>query len=250
MRATHHRNTTIRWTRFKNNQKKGALLARASFFTHPQPPMLLFPLLRPSQLRHAHLNTRPSSTGLGTVMRSRCAQRVLAHVLHSLQPHGRSGWPSCTASRCPCGWSTPHILSIHGLVLQEAAERSHVCAEDPNVRGVFVSHPHPITRLRPFRCSTNKGGAMEEKEKPAAQQTQDGARSSNATHVATEDRAMRAAQTQPQRKGRSAYNSTPRSFTFPDGTAQRLTAGRGAVHEIRSPPSAAGWSAPNTRGTA
>ncbi|ESS61209.1 hypothetical protein TCDM_11211 [Trypanosoma cruzi Dm28c] len=96
--------------------------------------MLLFSPLRPSQARHAHLNTRPSSTGLGTVMRPRCAQRVLAHVLHALQPHGRPGWPSCTASRLPCGWSTPHILSIHGLVLQEAAERSHVCADDANVR--------------------------------------------------------------------------------------------------------------------
>ncbi|RNC33034.1 hypothetical protein TcCL_Unassigned04305 [Trypanosoma cruzi] len=29
--------------------------------------LLLFPLLRPSQARHAHFNTRPSSTGLGIV---------------------------------------------------------------------------------------------------------------------------------------------------------------------------------------
>ncbi|EKF27581.1 hypothetical protein MOQ_008690, partial [Trypanosoma cruzi marinkellei] len=59
-----------------------ALLATAPFPTLPQSLLLSFPLLRPSQTRHSHFNTHPSSTGLGivgpsqhtqSVMRSRCA---------------------------------------------------------------------------------------------------------------------------------------------------------------------------------
>ncbi|RNC44286.1 hypothetical protein TcCL_NonESM05965, partial [Trypanosoma cruzi] len=160
---------------------------RAPFLTLPQSPLLLFPLLRSSQARHAHFNTRPSSTGLrivgpsqhtqpscapaapqrtpappsrtapcphnrrhapahnthsATVSWRLCstimsnAKRVLAHVLHALQPHadqaGRHALHLVVLVVLVVG-ADPRSLSIHGLLLQETAERCHMYGRS-NVR--------------------------------------------------------------------------------------------------------------------
>ncbi|KAF5216517.1 hypothetical protein ECC02_010711 [Trypanosoma cruzi] len=102
----------------------------------------------------------------------RSTQLVLAHVLHALQP------PADPPHRHALHLvvlivlgADPPILSIHVLVLQEAAEGSHVCVKDPKVRGVVVSHPRSVPRTSPHPPIAHTQGRCHGREREVRRKT-------------------------------------------------------------------------------
>ncbi|KAF5215004.1 hypothetical protein ECC02_012344 [Trypanosoma cruzi] len=304
MRVTHHNNNwvgAVQQQSKNNNQRINP--RRAPFLTPPQSLLLLFPLLSPSQARHAHSSTRPSSTGLGIVGPShrtqpscapaapqrtppppspaapcpprpsqsppchrhaqhtqrhnvvpplfandeRSTQRVLAHVSHALQPHADQ--PHRHAPHLVVlvvGADTP-ILSIHGLVLQEAAEGSHVCVEDPNARGAVGSHPRSVPRTSPLPPIAHTQGRCHGREREVRRTTHAQMHTQQQRHPRRTARKIHAHRTHTTagKKGRSASKNRAQSFTSlcPDKLAWRLTAGCGGLvfhthSEARRTPSA------------
>ncbi|RNF11551.1 hypothetical protein TcG_09198 [Trypanosoma cruzi] len=91
----------------------------------------------------------------------RNAQRVPAHVLHVLQPHGRSGWPSCNASCCPpCAWSGPSHPLDQRSGCCKGLPSSAAFVENTNVRKKLpLPHISALSR-------THKGGVMGKRSPP------------------------------------------------------------------------------------
>ncbi|RNC43306.1 hypothetical protein TcCL_NonESM07017 [Trypanosoma cruzi] len=84
----------------------------------------------------------------------RRVQRVLAHVLHTLRPHAdQAGRHALHLVVLLLHEADPSSLSIHGLLLQEAAERCHMYGR-PNVRN--NGHSRSITHLRSLHSPTHK----------------------------------------------------------------------------------------------
>ncbi|RNC40171.1 hypothetical protein TcCL_NonESM10375 [Trypanosoma cruzi] len=189
----------------QQQSKKEVLLASALFLTLSQSLLLLFPLPSPSQARHAHFNTRPSSTRSPSCApaapqrttpppsvkqlrvlhvphnrrhapaaqhpqrhsvvppllsnHERNTQRVQAHVLHALQPQAdQVGRHELHLVVLRVLGADPHILSIHGLVLREAAERRHVCGRSKCGETTATLTPSHISTS--LHCPTQKGGVM------------------------------------------------------------------------------------------
>ncbi|RNC31908.1 regulator of sigma E protease, partial [Trypanosoma cruzi] len=91
-----------------------------------------------------------------------------------------------------------------------------------------ATHAQFLAPPRSLQSPTHKGGAMGEKEKSAAQHMHKCTRSSNAIHVALQERSMRTAHTQPQRKRDGAHPRTEHSPSLPSA----LTNWHGASQQV------------------
>ncbi|RNC34369.1 hypothetical protein TcCL_Unassigned02843, partial [Trypanosoma cruzi] len=169
MRVTHHNNN---WVGAVNNnqkkRKKRSAPRRAPFLTLPQSPLLLFPLLSPSQARHAQSNTRPSQHRQ-FVMRSRCAATScrLSSTIRSSTPNAY--WRTCSMrwNHMRIRLAVMHCISLSSLYmkqtlkssqytaweLREAAERCHFCerTQCAETTATLTHSTLPHTRAVPWR---------------------------------------------------------------------------------------------------
>ncbi|RNC56266.1 hypothetical protein TcCL_ESM06198, partial [Trypanosoma cruzi] len=218
----HHRHATLTPTRAPPAQASGSSgppttgspSCAPAAPQHPPPP----PSVQQLHVLHVPHNRRHAPAAQHTQRHNvvppllhnheRNAQRVLAHVLHALQPHvDQVGRHALHLVVLLLLGADPSSLSIHGLVLQEAAERFHFCGKTQ----MCGNNGHPHTSPLPPLSHTK--GRCHGEEKPAAQRMHKGTCNSNAIHVTPQDSVMRTAHTRRQRKER-ADTSTYRTAIY------------------------------------
>ncbi|RNC37881.1 hypothetical protein TcCL_NonESM12932 [Trypanosoma cruzi] len=120
--------------------------------------LLLFPLLRPSQARHAHFNTRPSSTGLGIVGPSHQTQPSCAPAAPQRTPpppsvqqlrvrHFTHDRRNATAAQHAQGHMQCRA-AIH-VAPQDIAMRTAQTRRQQEERDAYKNIPQPFTSLFP-----------------------------------------------------------------------------------------------------
>ncbi|EKF99882.1 hypothetical protein TCSYLVIO_009192 [Trypanosoma cruzi] len=152
MRVTYHNNNYVD-AAHQQSKKKGSAPRRA-------PSLTIAGMPRPHNTHNATISCRLSSTKM-----SATPNAYWRTCSHALEPHGRSGWPSCTASQCPrCAWSTPsHSLdprlgAARGCRQEQCVWKKQMCGNN--------GHPHSLRHLHSLHPPTQKGGAMGKRSPP------------------------------------------------------------------------------------
>ncbi|RNC60370.1 hypothetical protein TcCL_ESM01871 [Trypanosoma cruzi] len=157
---------------------------------------------RPSQSPACHCHatpTAPQCRAASPPNHEHNAQRVLAHVLHALQPHAdQVGCHELHLVVLFVIVAAPQNLVAGGVaVLQEAAKRSHFCGRPQFTERSWQPLTLSSSHISPLSPLAHAQWWCREEETPVAQRMQKNTSKSNATHFAPQDRAMRTANTQP-----------------------------------------------------